>query len=121
MEKNSSQTFCILSEFIVWWWWFEFIFSDTKFAYLVSSNELSPNFIENVFIFSPKYFLDNKDIIDESKPPLKKTPTGTFRAHIFNGPGTFVVSSLSDEPTNYPDNASILLVGGVAGGASGPG
>ena len=49
------------------------------------------------------------------------TPTGTFRAHIFNGPGTFVVSSLSDEPTNYPDNASILLVGGGAGGASGPG
>ena len=49
-------------------------------------------------------------------------PTGEiYRAHIFNGPGTFVVSALSEEPDSYPDNSAALLVGGGGGGASGPG
>ncbi len=44
------------------------------------------------------------------------TPTGAYRAHIFNGPGTFQVTKLSETESN---TIEYLVVGGGGGGGAG--
>ena len=46
------------------------------------------------------------------------TPTAAYRAHIFNTPGSFVVTTLSAE---FPAHVDYLVVGGGAGGGGGGG
>ena len=46
------------------------------------------------------------------------TPTAAYRAHIFNTPGDFVISSLSGE---FPAHVEYLVMGGGAGGGGGGG
>ena len=45
-----------------------------------------------------------------------------YRAHIFTSPGTFVVSTISADSSNYPaDTDYFLVAGGGGGGAGHPG
>ena len=41
-----------------------------------------------------------------------------YRAHVFTSTGTFDVTALSPNPSSYPDEIDILLIGGGGGGGS---
>ena len=41
-----------------------------------------------------------------------------YRAHVFTSTGTFDVTALSPDPSSYPDEIDILLIGGGGGGGS---
>ena len=43
---------------------------------------------------------------------------GNYKMHIFTGPGTFCVSSLSPGPSGNPNNADFMVVGGGGGGGA---